>query len=86
MKTGRNAGRRRGSLRGNTIPSGGFYARRIEAACFSEKWAALFSVCWTEDAGLLLWVHQGFGEPNKIYVLVPRNAQKQDCGKDAEPV
>ena len=39
-----------------------------------------------EDAGLLLRVRQGFGEPNKIYVLIPRDAQKQDCGKAAEPV
>ena len=39
-----------------------------------------------EDAGLLLRVRQGFGEPNKIYVLIPRDAQKQDCGKDTEPV
>ena len=39
-----------------------------------------------EDAGLLLRVRQGFGEPNKIYVLIPRNAQKQDCRKAAEPV
>ena len=39
-----------------------------------------------EDAGLLLRVRQGFGEPNKIYVLIPRDTQKQDCGKDTEPV
>ena len=25
-----------------------------------------------EDAGLILRVRQGFGEPNKIYVLIPR--------------
>ena len=37
-----------------------------------------------EDAGLLLRVRQGFGEPNKIYVLIPRDAQKQDCGKATE--
>lgn len=24
-----------------------------------------------EDAGLILRVRQGFGEPNKIYVLIP---------------
>lgn len=34
-----------------------------------------------EDAGLLLRVRQGFGEPNKIYVLIPRDEQKQDCGQ-----
>ena len=34
-----------------------------------------------EDAGLLLRVRQGFGEPNKIYVLIPRDTQKQDCTK-----
>ena len=39
-----------------------------------------------EDAGLLLRVRQGFGEPNKIYVLIPRQTQKQDCGQAAEPV
>mgnify|MGYP000156969325 CR=1 FL=1 len=39
-----------------------------------------------EDAGLLLRVRQGFGEPNKIYVLIPRDAQKQGCGRTAEPV
>ena len=25
-----------------------------------------------EDAGLILRVRQGFGEPNKIYVLIPK--------------
>ena len=39
-----------------------------------------------EDAGLLLRVRQGFGEPNKIYVLIPRDAQKQDCRQAAGPV
>lgn len=39
-----------------------------------------------EDAGLLLRVRQGFGEPNKIYVLIPRDAQKQDCRQAAGTV
>ena len=39
-----------------------------------------------EDTGLLLLVRQGFGEPNKIYVLIPRDAQKQDCRQAVEPV
>ena len=39
-----------------------------------------------EDAGLLLRVRQGFGEPNKIYVLIPRDAQKQDCRQASGPV
>ena len=39
-----------------------------------------------EDAGLLLRVRQGFGEPNKIYVLIPRDTQKQDCRQAAGPV
>jgi len=25
-----------------------------------------------EDAGLILRVRQGFGEPNKIYILIPK--------------
>ena len=32
-----------------------------------------------EDAGLILRVRRGFGEASKIYVLIPMDAQKQDC-------
>ena len=39
-----------------------------------------------EDIGLLLRVHQGFGELNKIYVLIPRDTQKRDCRQTAEQV
>ena len=28
-----------------------------------------------EDAGLILRVRQGFGEPNKIYVLIPKKEE-----------
>ena len=30
-----------------------------------------------EDAGLILRVRQGFGEPNKIYVLLPRKEDRR---------
>ena len=52
------------------------YARLLDAALAAGA----------EDAGLLLRVRQGFGEPNKIYVLIPRDAQKQDCRQAAGPV
>ena len=30
-----------------------------------------------EDAGLILRVRQGFGEPNKIYVLIPKKEDRR---------
>ena len=30
-----------------------------------------------EDAGLILRMRQGFGEPNKIYVLIPKKEEKR---------
>ena len=32
-----------------------------------------------EDAGLILRVRQGFGEPNKIYVLIPKKENSRLC-------
>ena len=66
------------------------YARLLDAALAGALGRSAMTVKRAlrelEDAGLLLRVRQGFGEPNKIYVLIPRDAQKQDCGKAAEPV
>ena len=36
-----------------------------------------------EDAGLLLRVRQGFGEPNKIYVLIPSTKTGLQAGRRA---
>ena len=44
----------------------------LEAALASSTQTWKRSLNELEDAGLILRVRQGFGEPNKIYVLIPK--------------